>query len=311
MARKAKICVADDEPVLAEVIAEGLKAIGFDAVPAENGERAIEVCREQDIDLILLDVQMPGMDGYEVCQRLKQDPATKDIIVIFVTGRDEPEDHERGFDLGAVDYVTKPFNLPMLMVRVEAALRMSAPTPETLDAEDFVDTAYTDQLTGLRNQRYLLDRLQEEVEKAHRFDYPVSCVVLDLDGMQAVDPDAGAVEVDDMLAEVAMSLRNYTRSYDILARYDGTLFTALLPHTDLDSAMKYGEKILNDVESTVFSDPSHPTRATMSIGIVTFQNGSATAADFVFGEAMRSLLKAKTLPRSSRIFGRALDAVHD
>jgi len=307
MGRRIKICVADDEPVLAEVLCEGLRAHNFEAVQASTGQEALDLCHEGGVDLILLDINMPGIDGYETCQRLKANPDTEDITVIFVTGREDPEDHEKGFDLGAVDYVTKPFNLPMLMVRVESALRLKySDQPNPLDTDNLVDVAYTDQLTGLRNQRFLMERLQEEVDKAHRYNYPVSCVILDLDNMHGIDEDAGPVSLDDLLAEVAMSMRSYTRSYDILARYDGTLFVALLPHTQLENALTYGKKIMDDVDATTFSDPNFPTRAAMSVGAVTFQNGSATAADVVFGEAMRTLLKAKSQPKPDRIFGRHL-----
>lgn len=308
MAKRIRVCVADDDTALAEVICEGLQATGIDAVPASGGKEAVEICKRGDIDLALLDINMPDLDGYEVCKRIKADKASQNTTVIFVTGRGEPEDHEKGFSLGAVDYVTKPFNLPMLMVRVEAAMRMKASQGlGTIDTDTSTDTVYTDQLTGLRNQKYLLERLQEEVDKAHRYDYPVSCVVFDVDGMRPLDETAGPVSLDDLLAEVAMSMRNYTRSYDVLARYDGTLFVALLPHTELGNAVRYGEKIMNDVEATVFSDPNFPTKASMSVGVVTFQNGAATAADLIFGEAMRTLLHAKSQPRPHRISARQLE----
>ena len=308
MGRRIKVCVTDDEALVAEVLCEGLREHGFEAVEAHSGADALKICRQGDIDLILLDIIMPDMDGYEVCRRLKASPETEHVTVVFVTGRGEPEDHEQGFDLGAIDYITKPFNLPMVMVRVEAVLRMKyAKEPNPLDTEGLVDVAYTDHLTGLRNQRYLLERMQEEVDKAHRHDFPVSCVVLDLDGIQAVDQAVGAAPIDDLLAEVAMAIRSHTRSYDVLARYDGTLFVVMLPHTDLKSAMEYGAKIMEDIDATTFSDPNFPTKASMSVAAVTFQNGSATAADLVFGEAMRTLLTAKSQPRPRRIAGRHLN----
>lgn len=311
MGRRIQICVTDDEPVIAEVLCEGLRAHNFDAVEAHCGEDALNLCKKGGIDLILLDINMPGVDGYEVCRQLKASPDTKDITVIFVTGREGPEDHEKGFDLGAVDFVTKPFNLPMLMVRVESALRMKyAQEPNPLDTEGIIDVAYTDPLTGLRSQRYFLERLQEEVDKAHRYDFPVSCVILDLDGMEAVNQDSGPVALDDLLIEVAMSIRSYTRSYDVLGRYDGTLFAALLPHTELKNALEYGSKIMEDIDATTFSDPSFPTKASMSVAAVTFRNGSATAADLVFGEAMRALLTAKSQPKPRRIFGRNLEKIN-
>lgn len=311
MGRRVQICVTDDEPVIAEVLCEGLRAHNFDAVEAHCGEDALNLCKKGGIDLILLDINMPGVDGYEVCRQLKASPDTRDITVIFVTGREGPEDHEKGFELGAVDFVTKPFNLPMLMVRVESALRMKyAQEPNPLDTEGMMDVAYTDPLTGLRSQRYFLERLQEEVDKAHRYDFPVSCVILDLDGMEAVNQDSGPFALDDLLIEVAMSIRSYTRSYDVLGRYDGTLFVALLPHTELKNALEYGSKIMEDIDATTFSDPSFPTKASMSVAAVTFRNGSATAADLVFGEAMRALLTAKSQPKPRRIFGRNLEKIN-
>lgn len=307
MARKVKVCVCDDEPALAEILCEGLRYSHFDTVEVHSGEEALDACQKGDIDLILLDVMMGGMDGYEVCKRLKADPKTKDIVVIFVTAKDDPKDHELGYSLGAVDYISKPFNLPMVIVRVQAALRMrNILQPEPLDTDGLVDTRYTDPLTGLRNQRFLLERLQEEIDRSHRYDFPVACVILDLDSAKAIEEESGAASIDDLLAEAAMSLRSHTRSFDVVGRYDGTLFVAVLPHTDLAHAMEYGRLIVDDIESTTFSDPNFPTRATMSVGAVSFRNGAAKNADDVFGAAMTTLLKAKSRARDDRIEGQTL-----
>jgi diguanylate cyclase (GGDEF)-like protein len=304
MSRKVKVCVCDDEPALAEVLCEGLRYHNFDTVEVHSGEEALEVCKNDDIDLILLDVMMTGIDGYTVCERLKANPDTKDIVVIFVTGKDDPQDHEKGFALGAVDYITKPFNLPMVMVRVQAAMRMrNIIEPDLLDTDGLIDTRYTDPLTGLRNQRYLMERLQEEIERAHRYEFPVSCVILDLDNVQPVDAETGAASIDDLLVEAAMSIRSFTRSFEVLARYDGTLFAAVLPHTDLKHALEYGRKIVDDIEATTFSDPNFPTKTTMSVGAVSFQNGNIESAEDVFGIAMKTLLKAKSQPKDNRIAG--------
>lgn len=267
----------------------------YKAVTAATGEEALAICAKQPIDLLLLDVCLPDIDGYEVCRRIKADPATNDIAVIFVTVKGSADDIKHGFSLGAVDYIAKPYNLPMVMVRVDAALRIRATADKTSSKEDSIgDTAYTDSLTGLRNRRYLLERLQEEVEKAHRYDYPVSCVVFDIEDITAVDDELGPVSMDDLLAEVAMSIRNYSRMYDVLARYDATLFAAVLPHTPLPDAVNYARKIVDEVDGTTFSDPNFPTTARLSAGIVSCQNGAARGAEFVLGEAMRGLLKAKS-----------------
>ncbi|MCH7910292.1 MAG: GGDEF domain-containing protein [Candidatus Hydrogenedentes bacterium] len=155
--------------------------------------------------------------------------------------------------------------------------------------------AYTDQLTGLRNRRFLMERLAEEVDKAQRHNLPLSCLIMDVDNISPVDADSGAVSVDDLLAEVAMTLRTYTRTYDVLSRYDGTMFAVLLPHTPLSDATEYASKILNEVDATIYSDPNMPTKASMSVGIVTCSNGGSSDAEEIFGEAMRTLLKAKSM----------------
>lgn len=294
---KYRACVVDDSEDSAAILREGLRLNGYDVLVAHSGEAALEICGKERIDLVLLDVCMSGIDGYEVCKRLKADPKTKDAVVIFVTVKGSTEDVATGFRLGAADYITKPYNLPIVMVRVEAAMRARKARDLTRGNNDSdIDTAYTDHLTGLRNRRFLLERLEEEVEKAHRHDYPVSCLMFDVDEVGAVDDELGPVSMDDLLVEVAMALRSYTRNYDILARYDGTTFAVILPHTPLKQAIVYAKKIVDEVENTTFCDPSFPTLAKLSVGVTCCQNGSARGAEYVLGEAMRGLLQAKNLP---------------
>lgn len=293
---KFRVCVADDCVDTAEVLCEGLKLHGYDAMAVHSGEAALELCGREKIDLILLDVCLPKMSGYDVCKALKANPKTQEICVVFVTVKGAPEDVSLGFQLGATDYIAKPHNLPIVMLRVDAALTKKLEQDRLRNQHDFfLDNSYADSLTGLRNRRYLLERLQEEVEKAHRYNYPVSCVVFDVDEVRPLDEELGPVSMDDLLVEVGMTLRNHSRTYDVLARYDGTLFAAILPHSPLNDAMSYAGKIMEEVGSTTFSDPSFPTEARVSVGIVSCQNGSAHGAEFVLGEAMRGLLQAKSL----------------
>ncbi|MBI5091994.1 MAG: diguanylate cyclase [Candidatus Hydrogenedentes bacterium] len=293
--QRYRVCVTDDNEDNAIILKEGLGLHGYDAVAVHTGKEALDVCCAGGIDLVLLDVCLPDISGYEVCQRLKENPKTHDIVVIFVTVKGSTEDIAHGFSLGAADWITKPYNLPIVMVRVDSAMRNKA-THDQLRSQNemLLDNAYTDHLTGLRNRRFLLERLQEEVEKAHRYDYPVSCVVFDLDEVKAVDDELGPVSLDDLLTEIGMELRNYSRTFDVLARYDGTQFAAILPHTVLDDAVGYVSKIMAELGATTFSDPNFPTKVQFSAGIVTCQNGSAHGADFVLGEAMRGLLQAKS-----------------
>lgn len=281
---------------------------GYEAVGVLTGAQAISRCAAGDIDLLLLDIGLPDISGHEVCKKLKEDKKTKDIPIIFVTARGEAVDIAQGYALGAVDYIAKPYNLPIVMIRVESAMR-------TRQINDYLscnldllqDPIYTDHLTGLHNRRFLLERLQEEIEKAHRYDYPVACVVLDVDEISAVDEEVGGASLDDLLVEIALSLRNSSRNHDILARYEGALFVAVLPHAKLKDAISYANKIQEEVTATTYSDPSFPTRAKLSFGIVACQNGHSRTADEVLAEAMRNLFHAATHP-GNRIVAKELNA---
>ncbi len=292
-----RVCVADDCEETAAVLQEGLQLHGYEACVAHTGEKALELCEAGGVDLILLDVCLPGMDGYEVCRRLKAGAHTRDIVVVFVTVRRSNEDISRGYSLGAADYITKPYNLPMVMLRVDAAIRnRKLEDPMGGHEELLFDVATTDPLTGLRNRSYLMSRLAEELDKAHRYDFPVSCLMIDVSEVHAVDDELGPSSLDDLLVEIAMALKTFTRSNDILARFDGTVFAAVLPHTPLKDAVNYASKILDGVEGMTFSEPCSPTRAKLSVGLAAVQNGATRAGkDVLLGEAMKGLLQAKSV----------------
>jgi diguanylate cyclase (GGDEF)-like protein len=303
-----RVCVADDEHDAAAILVQGLCANGYEAFPVHTGAEALEAARGGKCNLLLLDVGMPDIDGYTVCAQLKEDPATRDVPVVFVTVRGADHDVRRGLTLGATDYIVKPYNLPIVMLRIDAVMRTrQVAAALRMFPDPIYDTAYTDGLTGLRNRRYFMSRLQEEVERAHRFNVPVSCVLADIDEFMPIDQDLGVAPLDDLLIEVALTIRYASRNYDVLARYDSAIFATVLPHAPLEQAMGYVQKIREEVDGVTFSDPNFPTRATMSVGVVTCRNGKAENADQVLGEAMRLLLRAKHL-RGERVLSVDLNA---
>ncbi len=300
-----KVCVVDDSYETACVLSEGLRQIDFDAVVATSGEEALHVCMTQEIDLVLLDICMPEMDGYEVCRRLKDNPRTRDIIVIFVTVKDSKEDIARGYALGAVDYITKPFNLPIVMMSVRRALR----TFRGLPPDELDDPACTDPLTGLGNERHLLKRLHEEATKASRYSYPLSCVAFDLVDICPVDEELGVVSLDDLLLDVAIVLRNHSRCGDVLARYDNTVLVAVLPHCGISDAVNYATKITEEVDGTIFADPAFPTTARLAVGIAAVHPTRQLNGVDLFGKAMSCLLQAKSKPHTERLVARDLSTM--
>lgn len=290
------------------MLSEGLRMHHYDAEIAYNGETALSICARGSVDLVLLDVCMPDIDGYEVCRRLKASPLTRHIPVIFVTVKGEAGDIERGRELGAVDYITKPYNLPMVMLRVEAALRNSRMQDRLAVPHEYcTETHHTDQLTGLRTRPYLMGRLQEELEKARRHGCPISCALFDMDEVKPIDEELGVLPMEDLIVDVAMALRNQARNCDILARCDFSEFAAVLPHTTLDDAVAFARRIVTDIDNTTFASPTQPTEIVLCSGIVTCSDGFVQEADVFFRKAMCRLFEAKTGGKE-RIVAKALSA---
>ena len=289
------ICVVDDCRDETTVLCSGLHLFGYSTVAAYSGSEALEACRKGGVHLVLLDIGLPDIDGYEVCRLLKADPRTMDIPVIFVTARGSSEDVARGYDLGAADYVAKPYNLPIVIIHMEAALRTRQDYSGLISGPYlFTDPVYTDRLTGLRNRRFLVERLQEETEKAHRYRYPLSCLLLDFEENNLEETALEQAGVDDMLVEVAMALRCSSRAFDILARYDDTQFAAVLPHTGLPNAIAYANKIRNEITG-VLKNAGNMNGTEICFGIVSCNdNQRAPSAEELLGETLRTLLLAKS-----------------
>jgi len=288
------VCVADSDETSGSFLADGLKLNEYEVRLVKEVTEVCRECRRGDVQVLVLDANLADSDGFALARQLKSERRTAELVILLALDKQAQERFSIEDALNVEDYVTKPYNVPMVMIRMEAALRRKLNASGFQDIDDPLgDTSYTDELTGLRNRRYLLERLQEEAEKAHRYNFPVSCVVFDVDDVEALDDELGAVSLDDLLVELAMAMRNHSRTFDILARYDGSMFAAVLPHADIECATRYAHKILDEVDSTTFADPCSPSKTRLSAGIVACKNGSARGAEGVLAEAMQSLLAAQ------------------
>src|SRR5262245_47876982 len=176
----ATILIVDDEEANLYALRVILESKGYRCIEAAGGQEALDVAPAANPDVVLLDIHMPELDGYEVCRRLKADPRTREIPIVFLTAR--YRDHEeiaRGLEAGAHDYVTKPFSAAELMARVGVMVRIRRAENEARQA------SLTDSLTGLWNRRYLHQRLEEEMSRSERHGSPLACVMLDLDHFKA------------------------------------------------------------------------------------------------------------------------------
>jgi diguanylate cyclase (GGDEF)-like protein len=216
---------------------------------ANNGEQAIKIANTTLPDLILLDIMMPGIDGYEVCARLKKDPRTKGISIIFLTAKIEPEDIVKGFEAGAVDYVVKPFNSIELLARVKTHLELKISKDLLkIKNEQLRELAITDSMTGLYNHRYIIDSLSERITEAKRYRQLLSVAMLDIDYFKKVNDNYGHFFGDFVLVRISTIIEESIRKTDIAGRYGGEEYLIIFTNTDKKSALNTLERIRKSIE---------------------------------------------------------------
>ncbi len=269
---RPRILVVDDQPTNIQTLYQVLKG-EYDVAMATDGTQAIELCLRRPPDLVLLDVVMPGIDGFEVCRRLKADPATRDVPVIFVTARDSTEDETLGLEVGAVDFIAKPVNPPVVRARVRTHVALKR------QADLLRSMAFNDGLTGVANRRWFDERLQVEWLRCRRNKLPLSLILLDLDHFKAYNDRYGHQAGDDCLRAVAAAMKSRLgRPADLLARYGGEEFVCLLPETPMDGARAKAD----DLGRAVL-ELGMPHADSATGGVVTISRGVATAAPAVDG----------------------------
>ena len=241
---KSTILIVDDMVANIKVLGELLKD-EYKIRLATNGEKALQIARSSNPpDLILLDVIMPEMDGYEVCAQLKADKTTKNIPVIFITAMDLEKDETKGLSLGAVDYITKPFSLPIVKARVKTHLELKH------HRDILEDLSTLDGLTGISNRRRFNEILEIEWLRALRESTPLALLMIDIDHFKLYNDNYGHIAGDDCLKLVANNLlKGIRRPADFLARYGGEEFAAILPITDIQGAITVGSSLIEHINT--------------------------------------------------------------
>ncbi len=295
--KKQTILIVDDQPTNVQALANLLKK-DYRIQVASNGQKALEIARSQDApDMMLLDIQMPGIDGYEVCRQLKSDPLTSKIRIIFVTGRDSVSDEEKGFKLGAVDYISKPFYPVIVRARVRTHMSLKLKT-DLLEQISMLDG-----LTGIPNRRYFDEQFAKESGRAIREKQPLSVIMMDIDHFKGYNDNYGHGAGDECLQRVARTLaESLTRSADMIARYGGEEFVALLPGTDSAGAMEVAERLRSAVEALGMTH-EHSSAAkvvTLSLGVSTLKPPSQEASTLL-KRADEALYRAKSDGRNRSV----------
>lgn len=289
-----RLLIVDDQPANIRVMAEALRD-EYELFFATSGARALEIAEANDIALVLLDVVMPELDGFEVCRRLKAGERTSRTPVIFVTAREETSDETDGFDAGAVDYITKPIRPPVVRARVKTQLELK-------EARDMLESlASIDALTGIGNRRRFDAALEAEWKRCSRSGQPFSVAIADVDHYKRFNDHFGHARGDECLRTVARSIQSVARRpSDVVARYGGEEFGLVLPETDAGAARLLMRRALDAVAQ---SGIPHPTSTcgdlvTVSVGGVTLVPRGGIEPRYALEKADAMLYRAKQAGRN-------------
>ena len=291
--KKNSLLIVDDETMNLKILTHILSS-DYTIYTATNGESAIEKAKENMPDLILLDIIMPGIDGYQTLTELKKCEEIKKIPVIFITGLTSEKDEEKGLTLDAADYITKPFSATIVKLRVRNQIQI------VNQFRTIQHLSMIDQLTNLPNRRSLDERLNLEWNLAIRERTSISILMADVDKFKNFNDTYGHQQGDVVLQTVAKILSNSSkRPSDFATRWGGEEFMVLLPNTPLEGATEIAEKIRSNVESEIIpcGDGSN-ARLTISIGVNTLIPTQSSSVDDFIARADKALYEAKETGRN-------------
>ena len=287
--RQPRILLVDDEPGSIELLA-GIFGDEYEIMFATEGEKAVGLALTEEPDVILLDVMMPGIDGYEVCRRLKAEERTADIPIIFITACGDQEAESRGLESGAMDYIHKPFTSSVVKVRTSNQIELKR-TREALTR-----LSITDGLTQLANRRRFDEVICREHARLARSGGQLSLLMLDLDHFKGYNDTYGHLQGDDCLRRVAAVIGGVIRRpADLAARYGGEEFVCILPETTHEGAVRIAEKIRRNVEELAIphGDSGVADHVTVSLGVITARCTWEMGVSAIIAQADEQLYAAK------------------
>jgi two-component system cell cycle response regulator len=289
------VLIVEDNPADAKLIKSLLGSLACSLVMVHSGEEAVSICNNHRIDIIILDMLLPGVDGYEVVKQIKSSASTQSIQIIVVTSLQDIESKIKGYEFGVDDYLVKPINFNEFRARVNSLIKKKAYHDKLMSScEAAIQAAITDKLTGAYNRGYLQHYLKNELMKSDRHHHPVSLLMIDIDDLKIVNDTYGHLAGDRLLKEIASELRKCIREIDVLARYGGDEFTIILTHTSKENAAPIADRIRRVIENlaVAVTDQAVVT-ASVSIGVAEYVP-SVDTPDILIQRADQALYTAKS-----------------
>ena len=291
-ARDIDILVVDDEEIIRKLLQDYLTHIGYRVDTVVTGEEAVESARHKHYDLVITDLFLPGMSGLDVVRNVKT--ISPQSCIIVVTGHGSLETAIESIRDGAYDYITKPLNMAGLEISVERALEYNKLLSDAREKAHYKKLATEDGLTKLYNYMHLMDLMNQELDKANRYHFPVSLLMIDIDFFKHYNDSAGHLAGNKVLIKLAEIFRNFIRKTDLAARYGGEEFAILLPHTEKKFAEKLCDRLRLLVEQTSFNEEEKLPggKLTISCGIAECPLDALTPEDLI-EKADQALYQAK------------------
>lgn len=277
---KTLVLIVDDNQQNLKILGNVLKEnTDYRLAFAMSGDEAVAYTSKALPDMILLDVMMPGMDGFTVCRNLSDKEETADIPIIFITAKSEPEDIVKGFKAGGVDYITKPFNEAELLMRINTHMELKKARDlleeqnrELTQAYEKIEhLALTDTLTGIPNRRNISNIMSKEASRCKRNGGTFSLIMCDIDFFKKVNDTYGHDTGDYVLKKIAELIQDNLRKQDIVSRWGGEEFLLVLPETGIEDAMRVSEKLRTTIENQLMEFGGHSFNVTMTFGVAVFE----------------------------------------
>lgn len=255
-----KILVVDDNALNVRLLTDILKNAGYEAYSTQDGSQVIKIVNHNPPDIILLDLIMPNIDGFEVCRLLKDNYLTKDIPIIMITARTDAESIKKALELGVFDYIKKPIEEIEVIARVQSTLRFRE------QLEQLKEMSLKDGLTGLYNHYFLIELFEKELTKHERTGQDLGFIMVDIDYFKKVNDDYGHQAGDTVLKKLSNLLTKSVRHGDVVGRYGGEEFGIVFTNASKDDVIRACERIRNRVENYIFSTTEADIRTTVSLG---------------------------------------------
>lgn len=289
------VLIAEDDAMFRRLLERQLQSWSFQVIAVNDGEEAWEILQQPDVpDLLILDWMMPGIDGIELCRRVRAQERDRYPYVLLLTGKDEKQDVIEGLNSGADDYLTKPFDIGELRARLRAGKRIISLQQQLIQAREALRFEAThDALTGVWSRGATLHLLGNEMQRGIRANTSTGILMVDLDHFKTVNDTYGHLIGDEVLKEAANRISQAVRSYDFVGRYGGEEFLAILANCTFDDLRVVAERIRAAIADSPIVTKTASVKAAVSIGAVVTSRGaheleSLAAADSALYEAKRS-----------------------